>query len=73
MLTFTLQPRAHTQHYHTHTLTLTLTYPPATHFDPAHTRTHPPHKQDGQLAVFMGTAHRQIKGLEETVKELQKM
>jgi hypothetical protein len=29
--------------------------------------------QDGQLAVFMNTAHRQIRGLEDTVKELQKM
>lgn len=29
--------------------------------------------QDGQLATFMSTAHRQIKSLEDSVKELQKM
>lgn len=28
--------------------------------------------QDAQLATFMNTAHRQIKSLEDTVKELQK-
>jgi hypothetical protein len=28
--------------------------------------------QDAQLATFMTTAHRQIKSLEDTVKELQK-
>jgi hypothetical protein len=33
----------------------------------------PPPPQDGQLASFMAVAHRQIKFLEDQVKELQKV
>jgi hypothetical protein len=32
----------------------------------------PRHAQDGQLAVFMGTARRQIKLLEDNIRELQR-